>query len=135
MITVKELLSNQCEFEDLSEGLQPNLMELHLRINKIRTAYGNPMIVTSGYRSMKHHLDIYAKKGITDLRKIPLKSNHLYCRACDISDPKQELQKWVLDNVKLLEETGLWCESFTFTKNWCHFQSYPPLSGRRFFMP
>lgn len=135
MITINELLSNQCEFDDLNEDLQSNLMELHKRINVIRTAYDKPMIVSSGFRSMAHHLDIYKRKGITDINRIPLKSSHLYAKAVDISDPKQELQKFILNHIELIESTGLWFESFAFTKTWVHAQISPPLSGRRFFMP
>jgi len=134
MITLKELLSG-ADFDSLDESVQSNLMELLNRINKIRAAYEKPMVVTSGLRTMEHHMDIYKQKGITDLRKIPLKSLHLSGRAVDISDPKRELQKFITDNVPLLESVGLWIESFAFTSTWVHMQIKPPLSGRRFFMP
>lgn len=134
MIVLKELIKDQ-DFDNLDESIQSNLYELLNRVNKIRDAYGKPMMVTSGLRTMEHHLAIYAAKGITDRNKIPMKSNHLNGKAVDISDPKQELQAWVLQNVALLEKVGLWCESFTFTKTWVHFQTVAPLSGRRFFMP
>jgi len=110
-------------------------MELLNRINKVRAAYGKPMIVTSGLRTIEHHLEIYKKKGITDLRKIPMGSLHLNGCAVDISDPKRELQKFITSHVQLLESVGLWIESFAFTSTWVHFQIKPPLSGRRFFMP
>jgi len=134
MITLKELIKDQ-DFDELDESIQSNLYELLNRINKIRTAYNKPMIVTSGLRTMEHHLAIYAAKGITDKSKIPMRSNHLYGRAVDISDPDRELQKWIENNVPLLEVVGLWCESFLFTKTWVHMQFNPPLSGRRFFIP
>jgi len=135
VISIEELLSNQCNFDELAPELQSNLMELHRRINIVRVAWNRPMIVNSGYRSMEHHLDIYKRKGITDLRKIPLKSRHLFCQAVDISDSKRELQKWCKDNESLLVEVGLWCESFVFTKTWVHMQTVAPISGRRWFMP
>lgn len=134
MITIIELLSGN-DYDSLSPEIQANIQDLLIKINKVRTEWDHPMIVTSGLRSMEHHLAIYKAKGITDTKRIPMKSRHLYGLACDISDPKQELQKWCFDNIKLLEEIGLWMESFAFTKTWCHFQSVPPLSGRRFFMP
>jgi len=128
-------LIKDTDFNSLDESVQSNLMELLNRINKIRDAYGKPMIVTSGLRTIEHHLEIYKKKGITDVQKIPMRSLHLSGRAVDISDPKRELQKFITANVPLLESVGVWCESFVFTKNWCHLQSVPPLSGRRFFVP
>jgi uncharacterized protein YcbK (DUF882 family) len=134
MITLKELLSG-ADFDSLDESIQSNLYELLKRINVIRDAYGKPMTVTSGFRTMKHHLEIYKAKGITDPARIPMQSNHLYGKAVDISDTNKELQKWVTNNVSLLEHVGLWCESFLFTKTWVHFQINPPASGRRFFMP
>jgi len=76
MITLQELIKDT-DFNSLDESVQYNLMELLNRINKVRAAYGSPMIVTSGLRTIEHHLEIYKKKGITDLRKIPMKSLHL----------------------------------------------------------
>jgi uncharacterized protein YcbK (DUF882 family) len=134
MITLKELLKGT-DFKSIPKEHQDNLMILLERINKVRSAYGKPMSVTSPYRSMADHLRIYKEKGITDQSKIPMKSKHLFGQAVDISDPNQELQKWVKDNVKLMEEFQLWMEDFSATKNWVHFQLVPPKSGKRFFMP
>jgi len=134
MIVLKELLSG-ADFDTLDENIQSNLYELLNRVNKIRSAYGKPMYVTSGFRTMQHHIEIYAKKGITDLRKIPMRSLHLSGCAVDFSDPKHELQKFITENVPLLESVGLWVESFSFTRSWVHLQWKQPLSGRRFFMP
>lgn len=104
-------------------------------MNVIRAAYGKPMSVTSGYRSMAEHLRIYKEKGITDKTKIPMKSRHLFGEACDISDPKGILQTWCKVNIKKLEEAKLWCEDFNSTPGWCHFQTVAPKSGKRFFIP
>lgn len=134
MITMQELLKD-AKLEDQTQDIQDNLVELLVRINKVRAAYGKPMTVTSGLRTMADHLRIYAAKGITDKSKIPMQSNHLYGRAVDISDPNKELQAWVLKNVKLMEEIGLWMEDFSATTNWVHFQINPPKSGNRFFQP
>ena len=135
MITLDELLGDDEDFSSLLEETQKNLNVLLLRINIIRDLYGKPMQVTSGLRSMRHHLEVYAAKGITDKSKIPLKSKHLFGQAVDIYDPKNELKAWVLLNVPELEKVGLWCEDFSATKNWVHFQIVPPKSGNRFFMP
>lgn len=124
-ITKEEILKGRIREDELSPELQENLKILVEKINKIRNAYGKPMIVTSGLRTMEDHLRIYKNKGITDTSKIPMKSKHLYCQAVDISDPNQELQGWCKNNVALLEEVGLWLESFDATHNWVHFQIVP----------
>lgn len=132
-ITYKELIKD-IPLSDIPISHQHNLEELLKRINVIRTAYGKPMTITSGYRSKQDHLRIYRSKGVPD-HKIPMGSLHLSGEACDVSDPKQELQKWCKANVHILEEVGLWCEDFSATVNWVHFQSRPPKSGKRFFLP
>jgi uncharacterized protein YcbK (DUF882 family) len=134
MITIKELLSNQAKFEDLDKDIQANLNELFLKVNIVRKEYGKPMIVTSGLRTKKHHLEIYARKGIYP-PKVPMKSNHLSGRAVDFADGDGKLKKWILENIKLMEEIGLYMEDFNATKTWVHFQINPPKSGNRFFKP
>ena len=64
-------------------------------------------------------MELYKEKGITDTSKIPMKSLHLSGEAFDISDPKQELQKFIKANIKLMEEIGLWFEDFSVTTNSC----------------
>ena len=135
MITMEELLSNQCKFDECDESQQENLKILLDKINQIRTKWGKPMTVTSGLRTMKHHLEIYAAKGVTDPAKIPMQSKHLYGQAVDIADLDGSLKKWVDSNVSLLEDAGLWCEAFSSTPTWVHFQIIPPKSGNRFFIP
>jgi uncharacterized protein YcbK (DUF882 family) len=134
MISINELLSNQAKFEDLEKDIQANLTELHRKANLLRSAYGKPMIVTSGLRTKKHHLDIYARKGIFP-PKVPMKSNHLFGRAVDFADGDGKLKAWVLENIKLIEEIGLYMEDFSSTKTWLHVQTNPPKSGKRFFKP
>lgn len=130
-ISLKEILKNT-DFNTLDKSVQHNLLDLLEKINKIREAYGKPLLVTSGYRSKEDHIRIYKEKGIPE-SKIPWGSKHLSGEAIDISDPKRELQAWCLKNVALLEKIGLWCEHFDDTPNWVHFQIRPPASGNRFF--
>lgn len=54
-----------------------------LKVYKEKLFDNKPVIVTSGYRSMAHHLRIYAEKGITDKSKIPMGSYHLTGKAVD----------------------------------------------------
>lgn len=134
MITMQELLKGK-PFDSLPQEHRFNLTILLKKVNQIRQAYGKPMTVTSGYRSLEDHLRIYRQKGITDKSKIPMKSNHLSGRAVDFADANGELKKWVLANVSLLESIGLWCEDFSATPTWLHMQTNKPASGNRFFKP
>ena len=137
MITLKELISDEFYKEAPIEH-HINLAKLLARLNEFREAYGKPLRVTSGYRSMNKHLEIYAKKGITDQSKIPMKSNHLFGLAADlvpIEDDIKHLHDWVLDNVKLCEELGLYFEKFDYSPTWLHVQIVAPKSGNRFFIP
>ena len=134
MISMSELLKG-AKLEDQSDEVQTELQTLLDRVNQVRSEYAKPMTVTSGLRSMADHKRIYAAKGITDEAKIPMKSKHLFGKAVDISDPKQELQAWCLANEAKLAEIGLWMEDFSATPNWVHFQSEPPKSGKRWFLP
>lgn len=131
MITKEEL--NPKNFP-LTEEQKNNLQILHERINKIRSAYGKPMIVTSGVRDVNDHIRIYREKGISD-DKIPMGSKHLKGQAVDIADSKKELADWCKNNQNLLEEFELWLEDLDSTVGWVHFQTVPPKSGKRFFKP
>lgn len=129
-ITLIELLQNKYEYINIPSFAQVNLMILLEKMNKIRDAWGKPMIVTSGFRSMEDHLRIYKEKAKRegkkfDQSKVPMGSMHLKGAAVDISDPKGELAKWCRDNEKLLESIGLWCEDTNYTKGWVHLQTSP----------
>lgn len=132
MITMKELLNGHSS-EGLPVEILSNLAQLQDRVNKIRTAWNRPMQVTSGLRRLEDHIKIYRDKGITDPTKIPMKSKHLYGQAVDVFDPKLELTVWLKKEPKHLEEAELWCEEGN--KNWVHFQSVSPVSGKRWFLP
>jgi len=131
-ISMNEILEGK-KLEDQALDIQENLKILLERANKIRSAWGKPMTITSGLRTMKDHLRIYKEKGITDTSKIPMKSKHLYGKALDIFDPGLVLTKWLKANPKILEEAGLWCEEGN--SNWVHIQIEPPKSGNRWFLP
>jgi len=120
---------------------QANLEKLHKAMQAIRAAYGKPMIITSGLRSMEEHRAIYdginAKRKSQGIRPttVPLKSAHLEGLACDVWDRNKSLYTWCKANVSLLEKHGLYLEDGTRTPNWVHFQIIPPKSGNRFFLP
>lgn len=133
MITLHDLTGGK-PFDELSLKIQHDLEDLLDRVGYLEDAYGE-FIVTSGLRTLEHHLEIYAKKGITDTAKIPMKSLHLRGCAVDIADHDGKIKAWVKLNESILETVGLWCEDFSATPTWVHFQSLPPASGKRFFKP
>ncbi len=123
MITYKELLHGHF-ISDVPIAHQHNLEELLVRINKVRTAYGKPMIVTSGYRNPMDQARINPKA---------TRSNHLTGCAVDIQDTDGDLHKFLKENPKVLEDAQLWCEERQ--GGWTHFQCKPPKSGKRWFQP
>lgn len=134
MISMSELNPKN---EPLNASQQANMNILLGRINKIRAAWGKPMTVTSGFRSLAEHKRIYkelAQKRGVDVIRIPMGSQHLAGAAVDISDPDGSLFNWCAESVPLLTQVGLWMEEKDDQKR-CHFQILPPNSGKRFFKP
>ncbi len=123
MITFKEL--NPRGYAT-TEDVDANLELLHAAINKVRAAYGKPMVVTSGLRTVEHQMRVNPKAP---------QSKHILGLAVDIADPDGKLWAWCKKNVPVLEEAGLYMEDGRYTKGWCHFQVTPPKSGKRFFIP
>lgn len=132
MITYKELLSG-ATLADIPWAHQINLENLLIAVNKLRAIYGKPMSVTSGYRTMQKHLEIYSRKGITDRTKIPMQSNHLIGAAVDFADPSSELYAFCVSNYDVLAECGLYMELGTI--GWTHVSIKAPKSGKRGFYP
>jgi hypothetical protein len=134
MITLNEL----GYYKDMDIEHYNNLLKLSEKIDKLREAYGKPLRVTSGYRSKEKHLAIYAAKGITDQKKIPMKSKHLVGLAVDlvpVKEPVSDLHKFIKSNIALMQEIGLWFEDFSKTPTWTHVQIVAPKSGKMFFLP
>ncbi len=137
MITMLELLSGN-SINDVPIAAQRNLEDLLPRLNKLRLAWNKPLIITSGFRSIQHHIDVYRTKALREGKpfsnlQIPMGSKHLFGQAADFSDPTGELYKWAKANEAMLIDAGLWCEEGTV--GWLHCQSVPPRSGRRWFLP
>jgi hypothetical protein len=144
MMTLKEIIHTDIDESALDPKKLEQCQDLTDRVNIIRAKWGKAMSVTSGVRTLKDHLRIYAQKGITDQSKIPMKSKHLEnvtsAAAVDIADPVLALTKWMKNTPEgqaALEEANLFCEDGNL--NWVHFQnqpfgSYKP-GGTRWFKP
>jgi uncharacterized protein YcbK (DUF882 family) len=127
MIVLKELNPHNYPTTPV---IDKNLGILLERMNELRAIWAKPMIVTSGLRSDAQQAELIAQ-GKSTARV----SKHLSGSACDIGDKDGSLAKWCLENEAVLTRIGLWCEHPDYTKGWMHFQSVPPMSGKRFYMP
>lgn len=121
MISREEILKGQVCPPELEENLQGLLDAL----NKFRTAYGKPMIVSSGLRSSEHNQMIGGRSA----------SAHLSAQAADFRDADGSLAAYCLSHLSFLEECGLYLEDPSYTKVWVHLQSRVVPSGHRVFIP
>lgn len=139
-ISVLEYLGST-ELASLPPEHIANLNTLIPKVNELLSRFGEYRKCNSGYRSMEEHLAIYARinarrkaQGLPE-RRIPMSSRHLSAAAIDLEDRDGKLKAWLLNNVKVLEELGLYCEHPDDTPTWAHIQTTKPASGRRFFKP
>ena len=90
---------------------------------------GCKLIKRSIYRSMDHHLRIYKAKGITDPKKIPMKSWHLVFLGADLVPAKMPIghfHKYLVANDEAkLKQFKLFMEHEKHTPTWAHVQDRP----------
>jgi len=123
---------------------QCHLFQLFDSLIKLQDAYvadgGAEFICTSGLRSQAQQTEM-VKTGVSNA---PL-SKHLLGAAADILDRDGALGVWCMGrgNSKLIE-LDLYCEDIEAIKKlarkrqvspWMHFQTLPPKSKKRFFIP
>jgi len=93
----------------------------HMRaaLNRIRTAWGKPLSVTSGARCQA-----YTRKLREDGIPAALKSAHLEGLAADLfaGAETRKFQQWLEER---LEGLGVWMEDVRFTSSWAHVQLRP----------
>ena len=123
MITDREYLKDRDIKYPLNKIQLRNMINLLAIINLVRTKYGKPMIVTSGYRDPETNK---AAGGSPS-------SSHLTCEAIDLKDDGT-IAKWIIDN-NILVDYFLYMEDPAHTKGWVHLTTRPPLSGNRIFKP
>ena len=135
MISRDEIMG-KFNYDTLPGYQKINVDSLLERVNVIRTLWGKPLIVTSGYRDKADQIRIYNAKGITDESQMHMGSKHFIGAAVDLADPDGSLKKFVKDNdYKILVDNKLWMEAESATHGWLHVQIFAPLSGKREFMP
>lgn len=126
MVGISELC--RYPFDSIPRDHQINLYALHHKINVLRSHYGQPFVITSGYRTE------WDQKRIYHPNPPKMGSLHLIGAACDIADPEGHLKEWILKQNKLYEGLDLYFEDFSQTSNWTHIQLYAPKSLSRFFL-
>ena len=62
-------------------------------------------------------------------------SNHKLGQGIDLFDPKNEIDAWCMENFTALAACSIWIEHPSATPGWSHWQSVPPKSGKRAYMP
>lgn len=147
LINVEEYLMSRATLETLPDETVRNINTLIPKVNDLLEAFytANPTEpkhgVSSGIRTKEDHIRVYEE--INTKRKaknlppltIPWGSKHLTGAAVDIEDKNDKFKNWILLNVKMLEDLGLYCEALSHTDTWVHIQCIPPKSGNRFFIP
>lgn len=131
MLTKEDLLKGRDKAypNDYTDDVSRNLDGMLLLLNKCAEA-GAPFAKddpsSSGWRPPAIN---GATKGAAKA------STHQTGEAADMRDPKGELRKWVLANLALMKQLGLYMEDFRWTATWVHFQKRPPASGKRIYIP
>ncbi len=147
LISVEEYLMGRATLETLPDETVRNINTLIPKVNDLLEAFYTTFPnepkhdVSSGIRTKEDHIRIYEE--INTKRKaknlpalsIPWGSKHLTGAAVDIEDKTDKFKNWILLNVKMLEDLGLYCEAFSHTDTWVHIQCISPKSGNRFFVP
>lgn len=103
-----------------------NLEALAERVSALEIECGTRFTVTSGLRSVEDQQRINPKAK---------RSAHLTGEAVDIADPDGGVWEWLIDNLELVKQVGIYLEAKAFTPTWCHLQIRPPASGNRVFLP
>lgn len=110
----------------LTEEQEANLKVLMGVLNKVREAYGSPMLISSCYRPAAINAAVGGAK----------KSNHLMCLAADIADKDGKFTEWVMKNLDKVKECGVEAvENPKYTAGWLHLQLVPVKSGSFVFNP
>jgi hypothetical protein len=128
MITKQELLQGRDKTykEQYTKEVSDNLDKMLSAINVIRKAYAKPMTPTSGWRPPAVNA---STPGAAP------NSAHCVGLAVDISDPDGKLWAWVLNNLQLIKDCGVYVEDKRWTPTWVHFGLKKPASGKRIFIP
>lgn len=133
--TREEILMGRDQDSPLTPEMENNLGRLIIAVSKVREAYGNSLICSSGYRPASVNISIEGAKN----------SAHMMCQAVDIADKDGNFGKFCMNNLTLLEKCGIFMEDLRYTyiindkgervDGWVHLDIRGPKSGKRVFIP
>jgi hypothetical protein len=110
---------------EYTQEVQDNLARFLIPMNEIRTSYGVPMIVDSGWRPSEINKEFGGAPS----------SKHLIGLAADIQDLDGKVWAWVLQNLGMMQQKFIYFEDKRWTPDWVHFQLGGPGSGHRIYIP
>lgn len=110
---------------DLTLEVDDNATKLLEAVNTFLANYQPTLLVSSGWRPKTHNTKIGGAPS----------SNHIKGLAIDIKDTDNRVFQYVLQNLKLAEQLGLYFEDKRWTPTWVHIQLVKPKSGNRIFVP
>jgi hypothetical protein len=110
---------------DLTLEVDDNATKLLEAVNTFLANYQPMLLVSSGWRPKTHNTKIGGAPS----------SNHIKGLAIDIKDTDNRVFQYVLQNLKLAEQLGLYFEDKRWTPTWVHIQLVKPKSGKRIFVP
>lgn len=110
---------------DLTQEVDANATKLLEAVNTFLANYRPIIIISSGWRPKTYNAKI---GGATS-------SNHITGLAIDIKDTDGSVFKYVLQNLELAKQLGLYFEDKRWTPTWVHIQLVKPKSGNRIFVP
>jgi hypothetical protein len=126
-ITIDQYLKGRdITFAKDYEPYKLNAIKTVETINKFLSNYSGNLIVSSGFRPAKLNNSTVGAA---------TKSNHIICLACDIQDLDLKLWKYVLENLQLAKDLGIYFEDKRWTSSWIHFQIVAPKSCKRIYVP
>jgi hypothetical protein len=122
-ITTKDILGDTL-VSDVPIAVQHNIEEIKARANGILAELDKKATVTSGFRTLNKHLNIYRRKGIFPPH-VPMGSLHLAGAAIDLLDLDGELYRALHTEAgaALMAKYDLYGE--LDTKGWVHLQCKP----------
>lgn len=125
MITFSDYLQGRDKDYPLTLKQEDNTIDIVGRLFRLEKEWGEPLVLTSGYRPAPINAGIQEAKP---------HSTHITCQGVDLRDGDGAFSRWLISNVDLLEELGFWMEAPSSAKNHVHLQTVPPKSGNRIFI-
>lgn len=127
MITLEDYFKGPAPTKMLEVNAIGLLAKVNLLLSYFKADHPDAVApMNSGYRSPAYNATVPGAAP---------NSKHMLAQAIDIGDKSRALARWVVLNPEKLKQWALWCEDPRATPTWVHFQSVPPKSKARFYMP